>query len=148
MKIGVPSDDLLTHFDHVAYSWIIGNGDLHAKNIAVLHLVRPGRLGSPPSPTGVRYAPLYDLVCTKLVLSGDDFALTLNGKRNKIRIADFRSLGQRIGMSRSGVSSRLEDLARRVRGHIAETVRVSEMTRELQDRLLGIVERNIQTTLG
>jgi hypothetical protein len=82
------------------------------------------------------------------VLSGDDFALTLNGKRNKIRIADFRSLGQRIGMSRSGVSSRLEDLARRVRGHIAETVRVSEMTRELQDRLLGIVERNIQTTLG
>jgi serine/threonine protein kinase HipA of HipAB toxin-antitoxin module len=33
--------------DHVIFSWIVGNGDLHAKNIAILRSIEPGILGNP-----------------------------------------------------------------------------------------------------
>jgi len=75
------------------------NGDLHAKNIAVLHDIRPGRLGSEPGYEGARYAPLYDLLNTRVVLRDDLFALPLDGKQNGLRRKDLALLARRGPLS-------------------------------------------------
>jgi serine/threonine-protein kinase HipA len=56
------------------FAWLTGNGDLHAKNVAVL----AGRHG------GWAVAPVYDIPCT--LLYGDEtMALTVAGKVRGLR---------------------------------------------------------------
>ncbi|MBI4499852.1 MAG: type II toxin-antitoxin system HipA family toxin [Gemmatimonadetes bacterium] len=135
--------DLKLHFDHVLYSWLIGNGDLHAKNISVARSIQPGRLGRPPVQTGTRYAPLYDLVATRLVIPGDGFALTLNGRQNNLRTEDFAVLARRFGWSRAEALDRAKDLGDRIRTNIADVAVASGLTKERQTKLIRMVEGNI-----
>ena len=57
---GSPGEDIQTLIDAVAYNWLIGGTDAHAKNYSIL-IGAGGR---------VRLAPLYDLVS---VLPYDEF---------------------------------------------------------------------------
>jgi len=148
IRMGLPVADLKLHFDHVLFSWLIGNGDLHTKNISVAREIQPGRLGSPPRQTGIRYAPLYDLVATRLVLSKDPFALTLNGRQNNLRTDDFTVLARRFGWNRVEALERAKDLSDRVRANIGDVALVSGLTKERQARLVELVETNIDSLFG
>ncbi len=145
---GVPQEDLVTCFDHVAYSWIVGNGDLHEKNISVAHYIAPGHFGSAPSKKGVRYAPFYDLVCTRLVIRDDLFALTLNGKRNNIRMRDFAAFARRWGWTRAEATERIAGLGERIRANLDDVVQSSGLTQRSQARLVELVTTNVQAALG
>lgn len=147
-EAGVTKDDLGTHFDHVVFSWILGNGDLHAKNISVVHRIEPGRLGGPPSMRDVGYAPLYDLVCTRLVIRDDAFALPVNGKKSRLRSGDFAALAGRWSWPPAAARARIEDLGGRVRRELDGVFTACGLTEELQERLVGIVERNLDDLVG
>ena len=134
---------LIERFDHVVFAWIIGNGDLHAKNIAVLHVIRPGRLGSEPTYEGARYTPLYDLLNTRLVLRGDLFALPVNGKRNNLRRRDFAVLARRWGWKRNRAEDRIARLVAGVEEHLDAVVAASGLGDEDTVRSRAIVQTNI-----
>jgi serine/threonine-protein kinase HipA len=136
-------DGLTPFFDHVVFGWIIGNGDLHAKNIAVLHFIRPGRLGSEPTYEGARYTPLYDLLNTRLVLRGDLFALPVNGKRNNLRRRDFAVLARRWGWKRNRAEDRIARLVAGVEEHLDAVVAASGLGDEDTVRYRAIVQANI-----
>lgn len=69
------------------FSWLTGNGDLHAKNVSVL-----GGRG-----TGFIVAPVYDIPST--LLYGDDSqALPVNGKTRKLRMRDWVAFAETIGL--------------------------------------------------
>lgn len=91
-------------FRQVLFSWWIGNGDLHLKNLSLTR-----------GPEGlVRLTPAYDLVSTELVIEGDDFALTLGGKRSRFKRADW------LGFARyAGVQGAEVELARLCEGEAA-----------------------------
>lgn len=76
-----PGLDLVNFFEQVLFSFLTGNADMHLKNFSLIRL--PG--------TGTILSPAYDLVATTLVNPADDedLALTLNGKKKKIRYNDF-----------------------------------------------------------
>lgn len=73
--------DLVNLFEVVLFSFLTGNADMHLKNFSLLE--HPG--------LGMRLAPAYDLVNTKLVNPADDeeLALNLNGKKRRLKKQDF-----------------------------------------------------------
>jgi serine/threonine-protein kinase HipA len=76
-----PGLDLVNFFELVLFCFLTGNADMHLKNFALLEQPR----------LGMALSPAYDLVNTSLVNPSDDeeLALTLNGKKRKLRKQDF-----------------------------------------------------------
>ena len=69
------------------FAWLTGNGDLHAKNAAVLE----GGRG------GWTVAPVYDIPCT--LLYGDDtMALTVSGKVKNLKAKHWQEFAASIGL--------------------------------------------------
>ena len=76
-----PGLDVINFFELVLFSFLTGNADMHLKNFSLIQ--QPG--------IGPVLSPAYDLVATALVNAADDedLALTLNGKKKKIKRSDF-----------------------------------------------------------
>jgi len=76
-----PGLDVVNFFEQVLFSFLSGNADMHLKNFSLIR--KPE--------TGPILSPAYDMVATALVNPADDedLALTLNGKKKKIRYNDF-----------------------------------------------------------
>ena len=76
-----PGLDVVNFFELVLFSFVTGNADMHLKNFSLIHLPLIGSV----------FSPAYDLVATALVNLADeeDMALTLNGKKKKIKKSDF-----------------------------------------------------------
>jgi serine/threonine protein kinase HipA of HipAB toxin-antitoxin module len=128
---------------HVAFSWIVGNGDLHAKNISIVRRVAPGRPGAAPRQEGVEYTPLYDLVCTRLPIRDDQFALPLAGKRNNLRLRDFAAWAGRWGAERESVRRVVEEVGAGIRAQLTAVLAVSGLATEDRARYVEVVARNL-----
>ena len=78
-----PVLDLINYFEVLLFCYLTGNADMHLKNFSLYKKVGECVL-----------APAYDLLSTKLVIPQDneELALTLNGKKRKLKKADFDSL--------------------------------------------------------
>ena len=76
-----PGLDVVNFFELVLFSFVTGNADMHLKNFSLIHEPIIGSI----------FSPAYDLVATALVNPADeeDMALTLNGKKKKIKKIDF-----------------------------------------------------------
>jgi serine/threonine-protein kinase HipA len=77
----IPKLDLVNYWELVVFSWITGNSDMHMKNFSLYSLNRGEYV----------FTPAYDLLSTALVMPQDteEMALTLNGKKRKIKRSDF-----------------------------------------------------------
>jgi serine/threonine-protein kinase HipA len=112
----VPDDDLKTILCRALFAWLIADGDMHLKNMALL---KTGELGNAAF-LGVRMAPLYDAVTTRVFpnLRHDRLALKLNGKDDRLRRADFLALAANAGLkaadANTAIDGLLEKLARAV----------------------------------
>lgn len=72
----------------VVFSWLIGNGDLHGKNMSIYN---PDGLWQP--------TPAYDLLCTQPYARWNDpMALNLYGRANHLTRANFIEAGERLGI--------------------------------------------------
>lgn len=85
-----PGLDVVNYYELVLFCFLTGNADMHLKNFSLLQT--PG--------LGYGLAPAYDLVATILVNPADteELALTLNGKKKRLRPTDFRQATQRAGI--------------------------------------------------
>ena len=90
----VPRLDLINYWEQVVFSWITGNADMHLKNFS---------LYSQQYGTYV-LSPAYDMLSTALVMPEDteELALTLNGKKRKLKKTDFV-----ISMRASGMNEKV-----------------------------------------
>lgn len=91
-----PEDDIRTIFERAVFSWLIADGDMHLKNMAMLKIAEPGDQAF----RSARVAPLYDAVTTRVFpnLHHDRLALKLNGKDDNLRRSDFRALARTAGL--------------------------------------------------
>lgn len=89
-----PNEDLEILFRRAVFAWLIADGDMHLKNLALIKTAAPGsrRFDS------VRFAPLYDAVTTRVFpgLGGDRMALKLTGKDDRLTQRDFLTLARTI----------------------------------------------------
>jgi len=88
------------------FTWVIGNGDAHGKNVSLLIDI----------PTGhVDLAPLYDTVPTALWPTlRPTAAMSVNGKHEDLKRDDFVSEARRWGFARAGAERLIDDLASRL----------------------------------
>lgn len=84
--------DIVTFFEVALFSFLTGNTDMHLKNFSIIDR-RDGMTA---------FAPAYDLLSTRLVLSAKqdpaEMALTINAKKRKISLDDFYAFGKNIGL--------------------------------------------------
>jgi serine/threonine-protein kinase HipA len=91
-----PEADLLLVLKRALFAWLIADGDMHLKNLALLKIAPPnGRAFET-----VRLAPLYDAVTTQVFpgLAHDRMALKINGKDDRLRASDFRQMAATAGL--------------------------------------------------
>ncbi|MPY79688.1 MAG: type II toxin-antitoxin system HipA family toxin, partial [Actinophytocola sp.] len=83
----------------VAFSYLIGNGDLHGKNFSVRQ-----------APAGFwEVTPVYDLLTTQPYLNWrDPMALDFYGRANRLDRDHLTESGERLGLPRAAVASALD----------------------------------------
>jgi len=88
--------DLLLVLRRALFAWLIADGDMHLKNMAVLKIAETGRGDF----SSVRMAPLYDAVTTRVFpnLQNDHMALKISGKDERLKRADFRRFAATAGI--------------------------------------------------
>ena len=77
-----PQLDLVNYYELVMFCWLTGNNDMHLKNFSLLSHGH-GRY---------EFSPAYDLLNVVIVNPRDteELALTLNGKKSRISLNDFK----------------------------------------------------------
>ena len=87
----MPKLDMVNYWEQVVFSWITGNADMHLKNFSLYSKERGKYV----------LTPAYDMLSTALVMPEDteELALTLNGKKRKIKKADFVASMQASGLN-------------------------------------------------
>lgn len=83
-----PLVDLLRLYRQFVFTWWVGNGDLHLKNLALLRDA-DGRW---------RLSPAYDQLNTRLVLPDDPLAMPICGKKDNLKPGAWRELAERFGI--------------------------------------------------
>ena len=117
-------------FELVIFNFAIGNGDAHRKNFSLL-----------TSEDGtVALSPAYDLVSSRLAIpaESDELALTVNGKRNRLRRADFLAFAEHISIGSDYAERQIAKLPN-LRGTFTEMIDASLLSSDLRDRLSGIL---------
>ena len=86
----MPKMDVTNFFETVLFSWITGNNDMHLKNFSLYE----------PQDGTIRLTPAYDLLNAAILNPKDDeeLALTLNGRKKRLKRADFVSAGVTMGI--------------------------------------------------
>ena len=102
--------DLRTLIKRVLLAWLIADGDMHLKNMAVLKTAKPGQQAF----TSVRLAPVYDTLTTRVFprLEHDHLALKLNGKDERLRRADFVAVATLAGLRAGDANETLDEVLR------------------------------------
>ena len=91
-----PILDVINFWEIVVFSWLTGNADMHLKNFS---LFKPTE--------NYMLTPAYDLLSTSIVMPEDDeeLALTLNGKKKKIKREDFEKAMSDSGMDEKSIAN-------------------------------------------
>jgi serine/threonine-protein kinase HipA len=109
-----PDEDVLLVLKRALFAWLIADGDMHLKNLALLKIAEPGSKQF----KSVRMAPLYDAVTTRVFprLERDRMALKLNGKDDRLRRADFHALARTAGIKAADADAAIEGMLSALRG--------------------------------
>ena len=83
-------------FELILFCYLTGNTDMHLKNYALIE----NTLGQ------YELSPAYDLLSTLLVLSDEEeSALTINGKKNRLKRTDFDSVAKSLQINEKTVAA-------------------------------------------
>lgn len=82
--------DKIFYFELALYSFLSGNNDMHLKNFSMIE-----------SPSGWVLAPAYDMLNVAVILPEDteELALTLAGKKKKLKREQFELFGIALGLT-------------------------------------------------
>ncbi len=117
-----------------AFSYLIGNGDLHAKNVSAY--------GPLPESKIVRDTPAYDLIST--IPYGDRYlALSFDGKNSNLNISNFIRFASMFGLSQKAVVGQLIHICER---HMPWLDRLHEIGLEdpATDKLRSVLVSKLQ----
>jgi serine/threonine-protein kinase HipA len=126
--------ELQRFYEMAIFNFAIGNGDAHRKNFSLL----TDQKGV------VALSPVYDLVSSRLVIheEAEEMALTLNGKRNRLRRHDFIDFAESMQIEAKYAESKIAELLA-LADKFADMIANSLLTAQLQERLLEIITQRL-----
>jgi serine/threonine-protein kinase HipA len=141
-------EDVLIVLRRALFAWLIADGDMHLKNLALLKIAEPGD----EQFRSVRMAPLYDAVTTRVFprLQRDRMALKLNGRDDRLHRTDFRSLASTAALKAADADAAINDMIQRMKeatGRISmpEVSGSRTETRTIIAKMLEIVRTRMES---
>ena len=128
-----PGLDCQLLFERVIFSFIIGNGDAHLKNYAVL-----------TKGEDVRLSPAYDLVCSRIVVTKEKWESALGigsnkGKKNDLTRRDFDDLGEYLDVP---LRVRYEKFETKFNS-MKEIIESSQLGGNKQEKFIAIIKERL-----
>lgn len=101
-----PGLDLSELFLRTAFSFVIGNSDMHLKNFSLIE--------NDPAERQFSLSKAYDILPVNMILPEDEeqLALTLNGKKKNIRKKDFFAFAQSLELPEKSAENMLKKLCK------------------------------------
>lgn len=105
-------EDLLILLRRVLFAWLIADGDMHLKNMALLKTARQGNAVF----QAVRLAPVYDTLTTRVFpgLEHDRMALKLAGKDERLKRTDFVAVATLAGLRAGDANTAIDHVLQRL----------------------------------
>jgi serine/threonine-protein kinase HipA len=130
-----PGLDITNFFEQVLFSFLTGNADMHLKNFSLIDNPEMGYI----------LCPAYDMVASALVVKGDEeeLALTLNGKKKKIRKKDFVEAISRFNVDNKAVEN-IFNKFRLTHKKWYDFIDISFLTKEMKERYVTIINERIE----
>lgn len=126
-----PGLDAIRFFELAVFCFLTGNSDMHLKNFSLLET----------DTGGWELSPAYDLVPVRIVLPEDteELALTLNGKKNRLRRADFLALADSLRLTPRQTDRAFDRILTSVQDRLPGTLSASFLPPPMQDALSALV---------
>lgn len=115
-----------------AFSYLIGNGDLHAKNFSLL--IKSGS-------QIVEVSPAYDLICT-YIYGDHKMAMKLDGRDDNLKRSNFIGFARRFGIPEAAIKKMLEILHKKFKQH-AKLFDLIPMTERNRNQLNRMIEKRL-----
>ncbi len=130
-----PFIDTQRLFIRTIFNFLVGNGDAHLKNFAMIR----------PSGKGYRLSPAYDIVSSRLVIpnESDELAITVNGKKNNILLKDFLALADHLEIPPKQLQN-IMDKMRTLKERFAAFLERSFLPEEKKPALGAIFEKRFK----
>ena len=115
-----PTADLETLFRRAVFAWIVADGDMHLKNLALLKIASADSTRFDQ----VRLAPVYDAVTTRVFpgMANDHMALKLNGRDDRLGMTDFLRLAATIQLSLDRARAMIDSLRQNVGAALGQII--------------------------
>lgn len=129
----LPKMDVTNFFELILFSWLTGNNDMHLKNFSLYEMADK-----------VRLTPAYDLLNAAIINPEDDeeLALTLNGRKKKLKKDDFMKAASSLGID-SVVVERLIKKYRNLLPKFQVIIRNSFLTDDLKEKYNALLNERI-----
>lgn len=130
----MPKLDLVNFMQVLLFSFITGNNDMHLKNFS---LYRPKRL--------YQLTPAYDLLNVAIVNPKDkeELALTLNGKKSRLKLSDFLKASSTMGIEEN-VTMQLIASMKNALPAWTELIRNSFLSEDMKAAYLELIDKRIK----
>ena len=130
----IPKMDVTNFFEVVLFSWITGNNDMHLKNFSLFE----------PHDGNIRLTPAYDMLNAVILNPKDDeeLALTLNGKKEKLKRSDFITSGLTMGIEQKTIE-RLIGKYVKLLPEMKKIIGNSFLNDELKDKYAELITERI-----
>lgn len=132
----VPKLDVINFWEQVVFSWLTGNADMHLKNFS-LYSQRKGYYSLTPG---------YDMISTALLMPEDteELALTLYGKRRKIKRSDFEVAMNSCSLEKKIIDNLFSKFTK-VAEKWLEFIDISFLPKEMKQQYKLIITRKYQS---
>lgn len=130
----MPKMDVINFFEVILFSWITGNNDMHLKNFSLFE----------PHDGNIRLTPAYDMLNAAILNPKDDeeLALTLNGKKKKLKRSDFIISGQTMGIEQKTIERLIGKYVKLLPG-MKKLIGNSFLNDELKDKYAKLITERI-----
>ncbi len=127
--------DKIFFFEMALFSFLTGNNDMHLKNFSMIEQA-----------SGWGLAPAYDLLNVAIVLPEDDeeLALTLCGKKKKLKREHFEQLGEGMGLTSKQIEGSFKRMVKN-RAQVADWIERSFLSEEMKQKYLHLM--NVRFTI-
>ena len=130
----MPKLDLVNFMQVLLFSFITGNNDMHLKNFS---LYRPKRL--------YQLTPAYDLLNVAIVNPKDkeELALTLNGKKSRLKLSDFLKASATMGIEKNVTMQLIASMKNAIPAW-TELINNSFLSKDMKEAYLELIDKRIK----
>lgn len=127
-----PGLDLSDFFYRLLFCFITGNSDMHLKNFSLI---------KNPESKEWKLSKAYDLLPVNLLmpLDNEETALTLNGKKSKLKRADFLEFARLIKLPQNAAEKMISNLLSK-KAKILALAHTPIISEEMQERFISLIE--------